>query len=159
MEYGLRCVYSVENLSIQFPGIIHSQFGTITHLHDLVSAAHAANIAVFLEVNWSLFDSNSILYDVDCSGGVGAFLHSYASDRIGKRYRFDYNTLKQGLEYVRLILNRWYDEAAIDGIVWNDVGCILYGGQLCQEGLGAIDSDGVNFLQTLFVNSSMIHVQ
>lgn len=128
-------------------------------MHDLVSAAHASNIAVFLEVNWSLFDSNSIVYNNDCSDSIGEYLHSYASDQIGNRHRFDYNPLKQGGKYIQLILNRWHDEAAIDGIVWNDVGCVLYSGQACQQGLGAIDVDGVSFFQNLMINSSMIHVR
>lgn len=151
-------LFNVENVSIEYPGVIHIQFGTMTQLHDLVATAHAAGISVLLEVNWALFDNASILYDIDCNQDWGSYFQPSASDQIGSRRRLDFSSLKQLETHIRAILGRWRSEAGVDGIVWSYTGCMLYGGQECARGFGALDPEGYQLLDRLTRESELFHV-
>lgn len=148
----------IEDISIQYPGVLHQSFGTLSHLHTFIQQAHQSNIAVLIEVNWALFDIESLVYDIDCSTSEGSFLHSSAASTIGDRSRFDFNPLKKGPEYITMIVERWKNDVGVDGLVWRESGCIVYDGQECRRGIGAMDLDGVRFLQNIVNSTQLIHV-
>ena len=145
-------------VSIDFPGVVHQQFGTITQLREFVVTAHTKNIRVLLDISWALFDAKSLLYDIDCNGSWGSFFHPEASSLLGERRRLDFNLLKQSGHYVEKIVSQWRDEAGVDGVVWLDAGCLLYGGKYCKQGYGSTDFDAISVIQKIRDASDYLHV-
>ena len=145
-------ILHIENISIQYPGVIHQDFGTFSQFRDFVELAHSFNIAVYLEINWSLFDSESIVYNIDCQLSEGSYLHSQSSSIIDSRIRFDLNSLKKGKDFAELIVTRWKQEVGVDGVIWKDSRCMVLDGKACREGVGIHDIDGIRFLQRMIQN-------
>ena len=148
------CISRIENISIQYPGVIHVDFGTFSQFKDFVNLAHSFNIAIYLEINWSLFDSESVVYNIDCQLSEGSYLHSQVSSTVGSRTRFDFNSLKKGKDYAEMIVTRWKQEVGVDGVIWNDSGCMVFDGQACGEALGTRDVEAIHFLQRVIQNST-----
>ena len=147
-----------KDVSIEYPGIINSFFGSTSLFRDLVLRFHQSGIRVLLEVNWSLFNTDSILFDNDCDGSWGSFFRLGAAAQVGSRRKLDLSALKLSRGYVERVLSRWRREAGVDGIVWDDAGCLLYTGRHCLEGLGTVDLEGLTFLQQLRTDSDYLHV-
>lgn len=146
------------DVCIQIPGVVHQHFGTISQLREFVVAAHSSGLRVLLDVNWSFFDSSSLLYDVDCNDSWGSFFHSEGSAQIGIRRQLDFDTLKQSGNYLKKIIHQWRDEAGIDGIVWLESSCLFYVGQSCHDGYGSFDNDAYSLFQSLIESSDFLHV-
>ena len=147
-----------QDVSIEYPGIINSFFGSTSLFRDLVLRFHQSGIRVLLEVNWSLFSADSILFDNDCDGSWGSFFRPGAAAQVGSRRKLDFSTLKLARGYAERVLTRWRREVGVDGIVWDDAGCLLYAGQRCLEGLGTVDLDGLFFLRELRRGADYLHV-
>ena len=147
-----------KDVSIDFPGVVHQQFGTITQLHEFVVTAHTRNIRVLLDISWALFDSKSLLYDIDCNGSWGSFFHPEASSLIGQRRRLDFNLMKQSGNFLKKIVSQWRNEAGVDGLVWLEASCLLYGGKFCREGYGSTDFDAISIIEEIRDSSDYLHV-
>ena len=148
-----------DKLSIEYPGIVNFYFGSSSLFRDFVSRLHPNGIRVLLEVSWALFDATSVLYDNDCADDWGSFFKEGVSSRVDGRAKLDLNSLKQTGNYVKKVLARWRNEVGVDGIVWNDAGCLLYTGQGCLEGMGVMDLDAIALLRELQTSSDYVHVQ
>ena len=53
-----------------------------------------------------------------------------------------------------MIVTRWKQEVGVDGVIWNDSGCMVFDGQACAEALGTRDVEGIKFLQRMIRNST-----
>lgn len=144
--------------SITYPGIIHSHFGTIEAFREMVSIFHQEGIQVLLEVNWSFFDTSSVLYDCDCSGKWGSFYSDFPITEVKEMRKPSFNTLKLARKYIWKILNRWRDEVGIDGIVWQYSSCLFYSGEYCLGEIGAVDHDGYSMIRDFVQDSDFVHV-
>ena len=114
-----------------------------------MSQAHAAGLAVFLEVAWSLFDGASLVFDASCQDLPGPFLHAEEHSRPDVRYRVRWGPFGPAGPVVRHVLRRWREEAGVDAVVWTDTGCTISAGMRCRRGLGARDLAGEQFLREL----------
>lgn len=132
--------------SIRYPGVLHSQFGTLSSFQSLVKLCHEVGLSVLMEVNWVFFDSSSLLYGFDSSTSWGSFFEDYFYTEIENKRKLSYNNLKKTDEYITKILRRWKEEVGVDGFVWQYSNCLFYSGQFCMEKAGSLDYDAFSMI-------------